>query len=148
MNHLEVRKKYSAAPSIFNFLLVMKHFVSCLIYYLKHPNFSSRNPLVETSPKRPPLKNMFLSFETFLRFFFSTIWNAGHKDFARKQNNLILDSSQSRWFSEFLLTIIVVPSFHPCSNAYFQKYPKTKFRKKGQLYILAKKWYTIKKKNF
>ena len=38
MKHLEVRQKYSAARRIFNsfsvFHLVMKHCVSCLIYYM------------------------------------------------------------------------------------------------------------------
>ena len=41
MKHLEVRQKYSPARRIFNSLLgvssvVMKHCLSCLIYYMKH----------------------------------------------------------------------------------------------------------------
>ena len=39
MRHLEVRQKYSAARRIFTlfsvFHLVMKHCISCLIYYVK-----------------------------------------------------------------------------------------------------------------
>ena len=39
MKHLEVRQKYSAARRIFNsllgFHLVMKHCISCLIYYVQ-----------------------------------------------------------------------------------------------------------------
>ena len=42
MKHLEVRQKYSATRPFFStlfsvFYLVMKHCVSCLIYYMKQP---------------------------------------------------------------------------------------------------------------
>ena len=48
VKHLEVRQKYSAARRIFNSLLgvlVMKHVVSCLIYYATMPTRGSTRVL-------------------------------------------------------------------------------------------------------